>query len=326
MAPKVPLKVADYTVLPLAVPPLPTYPKQTIHYLYLRQHNPKVADADTPRSLFLVNVPIDTTEAHIRSLFADQLGGARVEYAEFEGARSSRKTTAPVAPSVPAKGRKRKRGQDGVGEDEEDVAKLPETWDRELRRSGSTAVVVFVDRASAEMALKETRRAAKGGKEVVWGKGVEGKVPALGSASMLLRLHAHGVCKRLTHRLPGYLQHHTLRYADKLALQRSIDAYMTRFAASEASRSRALARQRQVPDEDGFITITRGGRTGPARLEEAQQKAEEQKEKQKGKEDFYRFQTREKKKERAGELVRAFEQDRRKVEEMRRKRGRFKPM
>ncbi|KAK5256237.1 hypothetical protein LTR16_003724, partial [Cryomyces antarcticus] len=86
MAPKVPLKVADYTVLPLAVPPLPTYPKQTIHYLYLRQHNPKVADADTPRSLFLVNVPIDTTEAHIRSLFADQLGGARVEYAEFEGA------------------------------------------------------------------------------------------------------------------------------------------------------------------------------------------------------------------------------------------------
>ncbi|KAL2351192.1 ribosomal RNA-processing protein 7-domain-containing protein [Cryomyces antarcticus] len=306
MAPKVPLKVADYTVLPLAVPPLPTYPKQTIHYLYLRQHNPKVADADTPRSLFLVNVPIDTTEAHIRSLFADQLGGARVEYAEFEGARSSRKTTAPVAPSVPAKGRKRKRGQDGVGEDEEDVAKLPETWDRELRRSGSTAVVVFVDRASAEMALKEARRAAKGGKEVVWGKGVEGKVPALGSAR--------------------YLQHHTLRYADKLALQRSIDAYMTRFAASEASRSRALARQRQVPDEDGFITVTRGGRTGPARLEEAQQKAEEQKEKQKGKEDFYRFQTREKKKERAGELVRAFEQDRRKVEEMRRKRGRFKPM
>ncbi|TKA76693.1 hypothetical protein B0A49_04130 [Cryomyces minteri] len=306
MAPKVPLNVADYTVLPLAVPPLPTYPKQTTHYLYLRQYNPKVADADTPRSLFLVNIPIDTTEAHIRSLFADQLGGARVEYAEFEGARSSRKTTAPVAPSVPAKGRKRKRGQDGGGEDEEDVAKLPETWDRELRRSGSTAVVVFVDRASAEMALKEARRAAKGGKEVVWGKGVEGKVPVLGSAR--------------------YLQHHTLRYPDKLALQRSIDAYMTHFAASEASRSRALARQRQVPDEDGFITVTRGGRTGPARLEEAQQKAEEQKEKQKGKEDFYRFQTREKKKERAGELVRAFEQDRRKVEEMRRKRGRFKPM
>lgn len=85
-----------------------------------------------------------------------------------------------------------------------------------------------------------------------------------------------------------------------------------------------LARQR-APDEDGFITVVRGGRAGPARLEEAQEKAEKQKEKQRGKEDFYRFQMREKRKERAGELLRGFEEDRRKVEEMKKRRNKFRP-
>lgn len=99
---------------------------------------------------------------------------------------------------------------------------------------------------------------------------------------------------------------------------------MTAFAAEEASRARLLARQRQEPDEDGFITVTRGGRTGPARQEEAREKAEKQQEKQKGLEDFYRFQTREKRKERAGQLIKKFEEDKEKVRKMREKRGRFK--
>lgn len=64
---------------------------------------------------------------------------------------------------------------------------------------------------------------------------------------------------------------------------------------------------------------------GPARQEEAQEKAAKQKEKQVGKEDFYRFQIREKRKERAGDLMRGFEEDRRKVEEMRGRRNKFRP-
>lgn len=77
--------------------------------------------------------------------------------------------------------------------------------------------------------------------------------------------------------------------------------------------------------------VTRGGRTGPARIEEAKEKLEKEKqrdkEKKEGMGDFYRFQVRERKKERAGELVKKFEQDRRRVDEMRRgKRGQFMPM
>lgn len=99
---------------------------------------------------------------------------------------------------------------------------------------------------------------------------------------------------------------------------------MSTFAAQEAARTRLLARQRQEPDEDGFITVTRGGRSGPARQEEAREKVEKQQEKQKGLEDFYRFQTREKRKEKAGELVRKFQDDRHKLKQMRERRGRFR--
>ncbi len=99
---------------------------------------------------------------------------------------------------------------------------------------------------------------------------------------------------------------------------------MTAFASLEASRAEALARQRQEPDEDGFITVTKGRRNAPVRQEYAQEIAEKHKEKHKSLDDFYRFQTREKRKEKAGELMRQFEQDREKVRQMKERRGRFR--
>lgn len=99
---------------------------------------------------------------------------------------------------------------------------------------------------------------------------------------------------------------------------------MKAFANKEASEARSRARQRQEPDADGFITVTRGGRTNPARQEVAQEQAEKQKDKQKGLDDFYRFQSREKRKQKANELVRKFEEDKEKIRKMREKRGMFR--
>lgn len=129
----------------------------------------------------------------------------------------------------------------------------------------------------------------------------------------------------------GYLAHRTLRYPDPSALQATVDDYMTAFAAAESARRRALAHERSVPDADGFVTVTRGGRAGPARVVEAQaalerKTAQEDKERA-GRQDFYRWQHRERNKARAGELVKAFEEDRRRVVAMREGRAdRFKPM
>ena len=115
----------------------------------------------------------------MRHLFGSQLGGGRVERVEFEGSRSVSKPV--VAPPVQAKkGKKRKRTETQSMEQVEG-AQLPAGWDRELHQSGSTAVVVFVDRASMEASLKAAKKTAREGKEIIWGEGVEEKVPKLGS-------------------------------------------------------------------------------------------------------------------------------------------------
>lgn len=99
---------------------------------------------------------------------------------------------------------------------------------------------------------------------------------------------------------------------------------MTAFAERETIKARSLANQRQEPDADGFVAVTRGGRTGPARQEEAQERLERQRAKQRGLDDFYRFQSREKRKERAVELVRKFEEDGARVRKLKEARGRFR--
>ncbi len=119
--------------------------------------------------------------------------------------------------------------------------------------------------------------------------------------------------------------HHRLRYPSAVPLQSSVDAYMTGYAALEARKAQDAKRLRQEPDEEGFITVTRGGRNGPARQEDAQAAAERQKKKADGElKHFYRFQRREERKKAQGELLRQFEDDRRKLQEMKRRRTKFR--
>ncbi|KAJ4338756.1 hypothetical protein N0V87_003671 [Didymella glomerata] len=320
MAPEKPLKrkapttVSDFTILPLTLPALPGLPAphaSTQHYLYIKPHSPSGYSATADRSLFLANTPIDATETSLRALFATQLGGARVESVEFD-------SSVPAAPlhkrwkaerrddEEEQRGKKRKRSDvdvvaEGVVEDEESA--LPSLWAGELRRSGSAAVVVFVDRRSARGALKEIQAAAKSGKSITW---------SAGSALGVERYKSH---LALTHPSPS-------------ALQSSINAYLSQFNALETHRARLTKHARTVPDEDGFITVTRGGRAGPARLEEAEKKKAELEERRKNngvKDDFYRFQNREKRKEAEVNLRKRFDEDRRRVERMRERRGRVRP-
>lgn len=301
-------KIGDYSVLLLTIPPTPAYPHSASHTIYLRPHAPKIPTESDSRSLFLVNVPVDSTAVHLREVFTSLIGAGRVEDVTFE----HDKKAAPgneITLVGAQKNKKRKRGAEGV---ETEATELPQIWDRQLRRSGSTAVVVLVDEKSVTGTLKAVRKLHKSGKEKnwpVWGKDTDHKVPALGSAR--------------------YLTHHKLRYPDASTLQRNVDAYMTAFNAAEEDKARENKRQRNVPDEDGFVTVSRGGRVGPARREEAERVRVEMEEKEKRKReergDFYRFQMREKRKEEAGQLVKRFEEDRKRVEGMRERRGKFKP-
>ncbi|KAL9007072.1 MAG: hypothetical protein Q9188_000195 [Gyalolechia gomerana] len=293
----IPLEISGYRILPISLPPLPSYSASATHYLYLRPHGPKLPTQTAARSLFLVNVPIDSTETHIKSLFSIQLGlpQGRIEEVEFAGRKSKRGRKEDIAakPSERRQGKKRKRGPEAEAIEDLEGAALPATWDQELRKDGLTAVVVFVDRPSMDAACKAVRRIHKTGEAPIWGEGLEGKILALGS------------------------EH-------KGQLLQSVNKYMTEFAAREAAQVQLQARQRRIPDEEGFITVTKGGRSGPARQDVAQEVALKQKEKRRGLEDFYRFQHREKKKAKAAELMRKFEEDKEKVKRMKERRGTFK--
>jgi ribosomal RNA-processing protein 7 len=307
---KLPPSLGEYVILPIFIPPLPSFPVKATHCLYIKHHEPKIPTPSDVRSLFLVNVPIDSTETHFRAIFTTLVGAGRFESIIFENERRPSTPTTVVETTMKKdKNLKRKRGIEGKSM-ESTVCQLPKVWDRDLHRSGSTAVVVMVDQKSVEATLKAIRKVHKSGAYPIWGAGVEEKVPKLGSQR--------------------YLAHHTLRYPDKAVLQASVDAFMTEFNRREEEAARVAKRLRNVPDEDGFVTVTRGGRTGPARREEAEEarrkEAEKEERKKKSMGDFYRFQGRERRKEEQGELVRRFEEDRKRVENMRKERkGRFRP-
>lgn len=219
----------------------------------------------------------------------------------FEGQSPKTESTEVI---VREKGRKRKRGE------EEEETELPAIWNRETRRSGGSAVVVFVDAKSMESVLKAVRKIHSSSKpETKYPVWTAANIPAMGSER--------------------YAAHHALRYPEPAVLQHHVDAFITSFNVLEKQRQTQAAKARNVPDADGFVTVTRGGRVGPAKREEAERMREKEMEREKERvgDGFYRFQVREKRKAEQGELVRGFEEDRRRVEGMRERRGKggFRP-
>lgn len=303
-------EIAGYAVLPLQLPPTPTFPKPATHYLYLRPHEPRIPDPDSPRSLFLVNIPIDTTELHIRHLFGKQLAAGRVETVHFENvptkkhATSTQGNTSNIAKSS---NKKRKRITADDLQNALDEIELPATWDRQLQKSGAHAIVVFADRPSMETSLRAATKAAKKGStaQIIWGEGIEHRVPALGFSR--------------------YQNHSSQRYPDRAALLHTVNDYMVVFTQVSEARKREEARKAQEPDDDGFTTVTSGPKlNSTAREEETQEMVERQRKKEEGLEDFYRFQSREKRKERQNELLRGFDEDRRKLDDMKRRKGKIR--
>ncbi|OCT49517.1 ribosomal small subunit assembly protein [Cladophialophora carrionii] len=295
-----PQELGGFVVLPLRLPKTDAFPRETTHYLYLKPHDPKIPEEEAPRSLFLVNIPISTTAPLLKDLFTSKLEGGRVERVHFSDTATTEKSHAPAARS-----RKRKRKTVEELEAGLDTHSLPKVFDTEIHESGATAVVIFVDRPSMELSLKSARRAAKRGTPILW----DDAGPDAATTPTPLGL-------------ARYERHKQLQFPSRKDLRRSVNAYMTAYSALEESRSRESARKRAEPDEDGFVTVTRGSR-GSVRMDEAKEVAERQKEKSQGLEDFYRFQTRERRKLVQEDMVKRFDEDRRKVEEMRKRRARM---
>ncbi|KAI9677182.1 MAG: Ribosomal RNA-processing protein 7 [Trizodia sp. TS-e1964] len=312
--------IHEYSVLALKLSALKCFSQPATHYIYVRRQKSKNPKPTDPRALFLVNVPFDATEKRLKHLFSTQLGvgAGRVESVTLEDGQRTSKALAPdiqVFPTPPSvKPASKKRRRQDVERSESDsnsaaITSLPQVWDRELHNSGSCATILFVDKSSTDIALKRINRlqSKKNGESVAWDESA-GQEEPLGSAR--------------------YLKHHYLSYPAVDVLQTSIDKFMTQFAAAEVARADMLKRQRNEPDEDGFVKVTRGGRVPPPRLVNDEEKKRLEKEKGKDKllKDFYRFQMREERKAKADEMVRKFDEDRKRIREMKQRRERLRPL
>lgn len=314
----VPATLGDFSVLPVTFPASPAYPHVATHHIYLRRHSPKVPSPDDDRSLFLANVPADSTAAHFRALFAALVGAGKFEDIAFLDDQK-RSKCASLLPSQAVRlaraahnSNKRKRGE---VDDDEEAAELQtartllETWPRRLRRSGSTAVVLLADDRSVGVVLKAVAKLHKTKKYPVWGvdKDARDAPPPLG--------------------VPWLRGHNQLSYPDRDVVGSAVNSFFTLFNRREREAAELSKRLRNEPDADGFITVTRGGssRTAPVSMEEAErsrQRLAEREELRKSELSggFYRFQQREKQKAEHDALVRRFEADKTKLQQLREKR------
>lgn len=303
--------MADFAILPIKIPGTPSYPSSAIHEVRIRRNAPKIPTADDSRSLFLKNIPADSTEGHFRAVFSELVGAGRFETMSFDDATTTRSLPVDSAQAIKLAGfRKRKREEVEAEEREreEQASQLPPIWPRRLQRSSSTAVVLLADEKSVQLVLKAIAKVHKTRKYPSWGSsGGDGN--HLGSSWVASHLQ--------------------LSRADKHATQTAVHAFFDAFNRREKEATELAKRLRNEPDEDGFVTVTRGGRAAPAgrnEAEEAKRKMVEKDEKKKSEmKDFYRFQLRERRKAEQAALLRSFEEDKRKVNAMREKRGKFRP-
>jgi ribosomal RNA-processing protein 7 len=303
---------SSFSILPLTISPLPSFPVAAVHEVRVRRNAPKIPTDNDSRSLFLKNIPADSTEPHFRAVFSQLVGPGRFETIIFEDDKKTALAVDPArATAVNGFAKKRKRGDVESEElqQEDNATRLPEIWTRQLQQSSSTAIVLLADEKSVQLVLKAIVKLHKTHKYPVWGESLADEVPPLGA--------------------PWVSSHLRLSRVDKAATKKAVHAFFDAFNRKEKEAVELAKRLRNEPDDDGFVTVVRGGRTAPASRNEAEEArrrmVEREAQKKSELKDFYRFQLRQRRKEEQVALVRRFHEDRKKVEAMREKRGKFKP-
>lgn len=175
----------------------------------------------------------------------------------------------------------------------------------ELGVSGNRAKIIFPDKTACSRFLSKAK-AAKPEDNIIWPVS-----PLSGS-------------KR-------YLESVMAKYVDQQQLYKEVNSYMEEFAKEEERKLQQVQKLSQNVDEDGFTMVvgskrkSSGGIAKPQIMTKEMLEAQQAKKKRKKeKTDFYRFQLREQKKNEMNNLLKRFQDDKLKIQELRQKK-RFRP-
>ncbi|WPK26966.1 hypothetical protein PUMCH_004337 [Australozyma saopauloensis] len=263
------------------------------HHVYFRKHEAKPAQDPhniSGRLLFMFNLPIETNMPLLKKYFQQVAIGATVE---------------KYIPSILTNSRE---------EAYFDLTKLTSDLDYKsdsieqdvgLKLPKNCGIVTFIDKASLQLAFNSLKKCSSDKKTTNW------PMPTLGSQYLLSVLKA--------------------QVYDNATLSKSVSSALADFNRAEQESRDEIKNQTEIVDEDGFTLVvgshrkTKAGILGRQKfaqtvgLENAKQKI-----KKKEKEDFYRFQLRERKKAEMNDLLRKFKQDQERIRTMREKK-RFRP-
>ncbi|KAI8084333.1 ribosomal RNA-processing protein 7-domain-containing protein [Gilbertella persicaria] len=298
------------------LPVIMTEDKNVRHYFYMRKHESKsLVDEDIKdRTLFLLNLPTDTTDRHLRKLFKGH-GIEQITYSdsgasvteEYWKIMEKKNEAAAAAAEAEAATKKNKRNKKRKIEEEEEQEEEETVQKRELRRlftSGSSAHIVFSTNQDLLDVLNMTRVEKK------WAKEDEQTEQPLGFGRYLL---AYQLSRPNAH-----------------DLQKQVDSFMMKFKADEYKKEREKLERMNQMDEDGFTVVVRHKKAkttdGSTNIAAISAEAAEQYQPKKKKEllNFYRFQMREQKQNELVELRKRFEEDKAKIAQLKQNR-KFKP-
>jgi ribosomal RNA-processing protein 7 len=169
-APKQLQDLLGFKVLPVLVN------ENTRHFLYMREHESKslIEDSIKGRTLFLLNLPFDTTTHHIKKLFKD----LNIAHITFSGSEL------PVADDFAKKSQVKKLTKQEKLIQKEEAAHASKQL-RRLLEGGASAHVVFSKEAELEQALDTSRVERK------WPKDAEDEQP-LGLGSKFIHVVFNG--------------------------------------------------------------------------------------------------------------------------------------
>jgi ribosomal RNA-processing protein 7 len=276
------------------------------HQLYFRLHETRKSDPNLPagRTLFVLNVPVDATLAHFERLFR-RCG--TIQNVLFKNRADQMEAFPDFKPREPL---------------------------RDYLKSGAKAHIVFEDEDGAERALAMKTR------KRVWSDQPDesldpSQIPVqapIGISSMNSLTHYPLKQKSLTLCVTEWVSDYLLSIPDAADLEELVNQDLLDFEDMEERMRREALSKRNMPDADGFVTVTRArgrrntnkdGAGGSATAVSAEL-VKDLKPKDHTLVDFYRFQMRENKRNQLADLRRKFEEDKLKIEDLKKKR-KFKP-
>ncbi|KAI5957585.1 hypothetical protein KGF57_003279 [Candida theae] len=261
---------------------------KSTHYIYFRKHDSRTnPDTSNNTSIFMCNLPILSELQTIKRYFQTVALGATIEsYTESYLTNSTEDIWLDLT----------KLTSDlELGNTDETASKLPK----------NCAIVSFVDKSSFQLAFNSLKKLSSSAQVSTW------------------------PMREVT--TSYFLDYYKSKILDKEKLSEEVAQALKDFDSAEQESIENLQNQANLVDEDGFQLVvgshrkTKAGILGKQNLASTvESEKAKNKLKKKEKQDFYRFQLRQRKKEEMNELLSKFKTDQEKVRLMKEKK-RFRP-